>query len=193
MNTPTAKWVASTRPASSACDETSTAATTWPAATAWASSACSSVASGVVGTPEARDGLRVPMTREGRPADENTDANRWVTVVLPFVPVTPMTDSERLGSPQSRAATGPSAARTSGVTTCGTSTPSSWSTNSATAPAPTASPARSWPSLRLPRTQQNIAPATDPRRVLHDVDHVGVADGAGEPELDIGQAVEEVD
>src|SRR5215207_10503181 len=163
VNTPTAKRVASTRWSSSPWLETSTATAWRPASRSAARTSWSSVASGVVRAPES-----VPTRPHGSPAASRTACTRCVTVVLPAVPVTPTTYNSCDGSPQNAAATGPSARRTSGTTSWGACT---WgvgsvrgrSTSRATAPASSAAGARSWPSTRVPGTQQNSAPGRTAR------------------------------
>ena len=57
-----------------------------------ASTRCTSVASGVVRVPDS-----VPMTLVGRPAALSRSPSSCVTVVLPFVPVTPTIKRSRAG------------------------------------------------------------------------------------------------
>ena len=100
-------------------------------------------------------------------------------VVLPFVPVTPMTPSRAVGSPYSRAAAGAIAARTEGTTTSGTPSPSGRSTTSAAAPRAMASGAKSCPSRVKPGTAKNSVPGHDPpvvEREARDLHRRGVRD-----------------
>src|SRR4029453_2859537 len=120
--------------------------------------ACRSVASGVVRAPDS-----VPMIAHGaRPDASSTGQSRWVTVVLPDVPVTPTTTRSCDGLPQKAADSGPIALRTLGTMTCGTASGNTWSTTSATAPAATAAPASSCPSPPAPRTANQWAPPRPP-------------------------------
>ncbi len=153
VNTATAKRVASTRCMARACDDTSIETARRPSSRNAASRSWSSGASGVVWDPES-----VPMTPVGQPAASSTAASRWVTVVLPFVPVTPTTARLAEGSPKNAAASGAIATRVSSTITWATSRPSDRSTSSAVAPLATAAAAKSCPSTRSPRRQQNSVP-----------------------------------
>ena len=88
VNTTTEKCTASTRCWSRAWDDTSMATALLPSSLSRARRAWSSGASGVVWTPPS-----VPTTDVGHPWASSTDRSRWVTVVLPLVPVTPTTVS----------------------------------------------------------------------------------------------------
>jgi hypothetical protein len=81
-----------------------------------------------------------------------------VTVVFPFVPVTPTVRNRPAGSPKNAAETGPIASRTAPTHICVASRGSQRSTRSAVAPRATASPARSCPSTLLPGTQKKSEP-----------------------------------
>ena len=137
-----------------------------PSSTAPARRRWSSGASGVVRNP-----LSVPMTTQGIPAVPSTSASMWVVVVLPLVPVTPMTSRRVEGSPWTADATGPRLRRTSATTSRGTSAAppasesasGSSSTINATAPAATASPVKRCPSTCSPRTQANRSPGDTAR------------------------------
>ena len=80
-------------------------------------------------------------------------------VVLPLVPVTPISRSLVDGRPYTAAAAGAISARTDATRTWGAATSTKRSTNRAAAPADTAAGAWSWPSVVLPGTQQKRAPA----------------------------------
>ena len=87
-----------------------------------ASSRCRSGASGVVrsngtGRPSMRTPV-VPTTPGGRPAARKIASRTYVVVVLPFVPVTPMSGTRSDGCPKKTAETGPIARRTDGTMTC---------------------------------------------------------------------------
>ena len=76
-------------------------------------------------------------------------------VVLPLVPVMPITPSSEVGSPLKAAAIGAIAARASSTRAWGTSSSSGRSTTRAEAPASTAAAAKSCPSVRSPGKQKN--------------------------------------
>ena len=61
----------------------------------------------------------VPTTAGTRPAAAAMDSTRWQVVVFPLVPVTPTSSRCWDGSPCTRAASGPIAARVSGTTRAG--------------------------------------------------------------------------
>ena len=113
-----------------------------PASTMARSACCNQGASGVVLCSGL--GSRIPPicvatvpTRPGRrPAAESAAAARKVVVVLPSVPVIPITPSSREGSPYRQALASASARRAEATTTCGTArSGSSRSTTRTLAPA----------------------------------------------------------
>ena len=67
------------------------------------------------------DHSTVPTRPGARPAASSTDRRRNAVVVLPFVPVTPATSSERVGSPKKTSAATAIAARASSTSSWGTS------------------------------------------------------------------------
>ena len=93
-----------------------------------------------------------------RPAARKIDARMYVTVVLPFVPVTPTVAIDAAGSPNATDDMGPIARRTDGTSACGASTSSHRSTTSAAAPASSAWGANACPSACCPGTQKKSAP-----------------------------------
>ena len=93
------------------------------------------------------------------PAWRTIASSRYVTVVFPFVPVTPTIVIESAGRPNTSAAAGPIAARTDGTSSCGTAASRRRSTSSATAPAAIASRACRCPSSCAPGTQKKSEPA----------------------------------
>ena len=116
VKTAAAKRVPSTRCSASPWLDTSMATTLDPAVTELGETGLEHGGVGrggrVAGPPgERADDLDV------RPADSKTGRRSWVVVVLPLVPVTPMTVSRRDGWPQWAAAIGPMAARTSSTVT----------------------------------------------------------------------------
>jgi len=93
----------SARRSSSACEEISIAQATSPASTIARNVRWRSIASGVVravlsSTPPTTD-LTVPSSPHERPEASSSARVRYAVVVLPLVPVTPMTRSEAVGSP----------------------------------------------------------------------------------------------
>ncbi len=85
-------------------------------------------------------------------------------VVLPLVPVTPISVIAFAGSPSERPTSRPSAAAPDGTMTCGTLRPgSSRSTTTAAAPRSIAVATNAWPSLRRPRTATNTSPRSTAR------------------------------
>ncbi len=158
----TAKWIASARCRTIACEETSIAQAASPPSSMRRKVACSSIASGVVrstssSTP-ATTCFTVPSSPDWMPAASRISRTRNAVVVLPLVPVTPSTRSSAVGSLQNRAASGAIAARASATTTWGTWTSSSRSTTSAAAPAAAAAGPNSCPSTFSPGTQKNKVP-----------------------------------
>ncbi len=79
-------------------------------------------------------------------------------VVFPLVPVAPATVKRSVGAPKNASAATAIAARVLSTTSCGTATSTGRSPTIATAPAATASAARSCPSRLAPGTQKNSAP-----------------------------------
>ncbi len=122
--------------------------------------AWSTGASGVVRSPS-----NVPITPVGVPAWLRIERTRWVTVVLPLVPVTPTMVMAREGWPLKVAATEAMAGLTppAATRTWVTSRSRNRSHSSDVAPAVTAGAACRWPSVRSPGTQQNRAPGTTRR------------------------------
>src|SRR5579875_975205 len=84
----------STRCWERAWEETSMATATPPPSRWRARASCSTGASGVVRAP-----LKVPSTAVGHPWASRTAPTRWVTVVLPLVPVTPTMRRSAAGWP----------------------------------------------------------------------------------------------
>ena len=100
-------------------------------------------------------------SRPGRsPAASRMAWARKAVVVLPLVPVMPITASSRLGWPYSASAASAIAARAPATRSWGTGTGRNRSTISAAAPRSTATSAKSWPSARKPGTQTCSAPGT---------------------------------
>ena len=114
---------------------------------------CKSVDSGVVRAP-----VSVPITDVDQPCCRRIDANMCAVVVLPFVPVMPITFNFSLGRLNNSAARYPIVERTSLTTICVTSTSTRRSTRTATAPFATATFAKLWPSTFSPTMQQNMTP-----------------------------------
>ena len=135
-----------------------------PSATMSASNRCRSGASGVVRSmPAGRPPTLmpvVPITPGVIPASRRIPSRRYVVVVFPFVPVTPIMVSRSAGRPKNSAATGPMACRTEGTTTLVTGRPRSSRLSAITevAPASTAAAAKSCPSTRVPGTQKKSHP-----------------------------------
>ena len=82
-----------------------------PSALNWANVRCSCGASGVV-KPEytSLPGMplpSVPTTAHGVPSADSAVASQWLHDVLPFVPVTPATSMDSVGSPYHADAIGP--------------------------------------------------------------------------------------
>ena len=130
-----------TRCITNECDETSMATDVTPRSRMSASDAWRSGASGVVNPPD-----KVPMISVFRPRARLMDATRWAVVVLPLVPVIPITSMTDDGSPQNAVDKRPMASRTSSTTIWGTDASISGrgrSTTMATAPAFTAVAANS--------------------------------------------------
>ena len=103
VNAPTAKRVPATRPSASAWLDTSITTSATPASRITANSACRSGASGVVnalgsGLPSMRMPT-VPSIPVVRPAAARPASTRCATVVLPLVPVMPITPRSAVGSP----------------------------------------------------------------------------------------------
>ena len=90
-------------------------------------------------------------------------ARRCAVVVLPFVPVTPMTGMRRDGSLYRRSASLPAATRTSSTLSQRTAGPGSRSETTATAPRSSASRAYSIPSLRVPAMARKRSPGPHSR------------------------------
>ena len=90
-------------------------------------------------------------------------ATRCAVVVLPLVPVTPVTTSSRDGSPYQRAAISASARRADGTMTCVIAGSATCSHTSAPAPAAAARAANSCPSARSPGTQKKSVPSPTSR------------------------------
>ena len=145
VNTATAKRVAVDPVLARACDDTSIATARRPSSRNGRQPAWRSGASGVV-----RDPVSVPITPVGRPAASRIEASRWVTVVLPFVPVTPTTASAGRGVTVERGGDGRHRRARVGHDHLGTSRSSGCSTSSAVAPAATAAAAKWWPSACSP-------------------------------------------
>ncbi len=98
-----AKRVPATRSSASACDDTSIAQLWSPASAICRNCACRSMLSGVVcftsaTWPPIRDST-VPSSAGRSPAASSTEYIRKQVVVLPLVPVTPITSSSWLGWP----------------------------------------------------------------------------------------------
>ena len=100
----------------------------------------------------------VPIRPVFFPASSRMDLIRKLEVVLPLVPVMPISIIFSAGFPKNSDAIYELAMRTSSTSTCGTSMDSSRSTTSATAPFATACGAKSWASMRRPGVQKNSAP-----------------------------------
>jgi hypothetical protein len=92
VNTAASKRIPSTRACDSAWDDTSMDTARRPESRASARRRWSTGDSGVVLAPSS-----VPMTVVGHLWAWKIDASRWVTVVLPLVPVTPTVTSDRAG------------------------------------------------------------------------------------------------
>ena len=117
------------------------------------------------------------------PCASSTWRARNAVVVLPLVPVTPITRNSAVGLPWNAAASGPIAARTLGTTTSGTSRPSGRSQTTAAAPRLTASAANSCPSTTNPGTQKR-RPRRDALAPIGQARDLGVAariGSAGDP------------
>ncbi len=103
MKTATSNEVPATRPSASAWLETSIAAAVTLRSAMTAKAACRSVASGVVSllgsTVPAILVSTPPTSPVTCPAIRSPDSIRYVVVVLPLVPVTPISSSLRDGSP----------------------------------------------------------------------------------------------
>jgi hypothetical protein len=67
----------------------------------------------------------VPIIPVRTPAASSAETARYEVVVLPSVPVMPMTVSSREGSPYHQAAADPRAGRDASTTICGAPTPGS--------------------------------------------------------------------
>ncbi len=164
VNTAAAKWMASARWSSSACEETSITQARSPASSIARNVRCRSIASGVVRTTSCSSPpitlVTVPSSPVGRPPSSSSARTRNAVVVFPLVPVIPTVWSEAVGSPKKRAATGAIAARAEDTRTSGTPRPNVRSTTSATAPRSIAAGAKSWPSRVNPGTQKNSVPGT---------------------------------
>ena len=102
--------------------------------------------------------VSVPSTDVGQPCCRKIDANRCAVVVLPFVPVMPITFNFSLGRLNNSAARYPIVERTSLTTTCVISTSTRRSTRIAAAPFAAATFAKLWPSTFSPTMQQNKTP-----------------------------------
>ena len=96
----------------------------------------------------------VPIAPVRWPAACRTASRRCTTVVLPFVPVTPIIVRDRDGSSNTTLDIGPIASRTDRTRTCGTSRSSHRSTTSATAPERIASRAWPCPSMFAPDEEE---------------------------------------
>jgi len=162
VKTAASKWIASARCRDIAWEETSIAQALSPPSSMRRNVSCRSIPSGVVrstgsSTPPTTC-FTVPISPVWIPAASSISRARYAVVVLPLVPVTPITFSSAVGSPQNAAANGAIAARALGTTTCGTSTSSCRSTTSAAAPASTTAGANSCPSRFSPTTQKKSVP-----------------------------------
>jgi hypothetical protein len=99
----TATWIPSARRSSSACEEISIAHAVSPPSSISRNVRWRSIASGVVRTvgrssPATTD-VTVPSRPHCRPAASSSERTRKAVVVLPFVPVTPITGRRAVGSP----------------------------------------------------------------------------------------------
>ena len=112
----------------------------------------------------------VPRRPARAPEASRIEVSRCEVVVLPSVPVTPMTVSSRPGWPWRAAAARASEARASSTATMGAS-PGRWrhdprlprSTTTAAAPAASASARKAWPSTVKPGTATKSAPGATRR------------------------------
>jgi len=167
---PAAKCRPSSRPWSRLWDEVSIATCVQPRAASAASVACRSTGPGVVRLP-AVDGTSLPApsnapsvpTLPAVPAALNRYRTSPVVVVLPLVPVMPMSTSDAPGSPYQARASSIAASRASVTTSCGTSTGWRASTTAAAAPRAMASGTKRCPSDCEPRTATKSAPARTSR------------------------------
>src|SRR3569832_2153862 len=100
----------------------------------------------VSGTP--RSLLRLPSVTRTSPRSRRIAAIISFTVVLPLLPVTPITGKSNRA--RHAAASLPSAMRVSGTTICGSATSCFVLTIAATAPCAAASETKLWPSCRSP-------------------------------------------
>jgi hypothetical protein len=167
VNAATAKWIPSTRRSSKAWEDTSIAHAQSPPSSIARKVACRSIASGVVRTTgrssPATTEVTVPSSPQGHPTASSSWRMRNVVVVLPLVPVTPITGRRAVGSPWNAAAARAITARTSSTSTSGTPSPSGRATTSPAAPRATASGAKSCPSRVKPGTQKNSVPGATAR------------------------------
>ncbi len=141
-----------------------------PAASMRAIASWSSSASGVVlrsslgMSSSPMRNATVPISPGRRPAARSTCMARKPVVVLPSVPVTPITSRLWLGRPNHASAASASARRVRSTISCGTATPvSSRSVTTAVAPRWTASGTKSWPSTWTPGTAKKTLPGPTSR------------------------------
>ena len=160
----------STRSSARAWDVVSSTAASLPAATIAASVAWSSGAPGVVTWASWRSRASptfvstVPIRPVDTPAASSAATARNEVVVLPSVPVIPITPSRREGSPYHQPAAWARAGRAAVTTTCGSGVPgTARSTIAATAPASAAGLTYSVPSTWKPGTATNSVPSSTSR------------------------------
>src|SRR5215213_759386 len=180
----------STRCCASAWLETSIEHTSTPRSRMAASRPCSSGASGVVRTLGTRWSATristVPTRPVVRPAARRTASRRYVVVVLPFVPVTPISCRSRAGEPYTCADTAPRTARGSATTTAGSVHPwptsrraPSRSVTTATAPDACTAAAKSAPCARAPGSAAYRSPGrTERESRVTPVTWTATADGS---------------
>src|SRR5262249_26755808 len=133
------------------------------AKTAWSAGASGVVSTLGWSTPSTRMPT-VPINPTLRPAARRPASTRYVVVVLPDVPVTPMTRNFDDGSPYTKAAAAPSTERGAGGTTAGTldgrvAAPAG-SVSTATAPRATASAANWAPCTFVPCRAAKMSPGS---------------------------------
>ena len=135
--------------------------------------------------------VTVPSRPHGRPAASNTDASRYVVVVLPLVPVTPTTVScfaRMTGENRRPARRARGARRTSAATARPTPAGAGDSATIASAPRRMASAANDAPSARWPRMATKTVPRETARRVVRDArDHGALLPGRLDAQTRVGR------
>lgn len=164
VNAPTVNGMPSTRCSASAWDETSITTCVQPASSICRSRPCRAKLSGVVrsvGTTVSPMRFSiVPMRPTFAPSVcSSTCLTRQVTVVLPFVPVTPIMHRRSAGWPNQLQPSCASAARASRTRTHGVCSGMSCSHSTQAAPRAAAAGMKRWPSVAYPEMAANSSPA----------------------------------